>query len=371
MVDQNPVNICFIKTSHVYDLLHGRSAGGAERQILLLARELNDRGHHVSIVTEAHPGPPVEIHDGIRLINGPETDENAFGAVRKTVGYLSNVALVDADIFYIRGDWRVLSLVSAAKPFKDADVIFNISNDDHITGENSGLAETISDRVFSRALRSCEAVVAQTGQQQSILASNYGVRSTVIPNGYSVPPESEVLPADVREYFLWVGRLDPEQKKPDRFLDLAEELPGLNFRMIGPVDDTNPYHRSIQDRAREADNVNFRGFVPPDEIHDHYREAIALVNTSDFEGFPNTFLEAWRYGTPTISMFHPLNGHLERMECGFLSGGFEALVGDVNRIANDPELAATIVELTRTVMEERYAIENVTSSYEGLFTNFV
>ena len=56
---------------------------------------------------------------------------------------------------------------------------------------------------------------------------------------------------------------------------------------------------------RELANVTLAGYVPPNQIAAYYRAARVLLCTSVSEGFPNTFLEAWRCGTPVVTSTDP------------------------------------------------------------------
>jgi glycosyltransferase involved in cell wall biosynthesis len=85
------------------------------------------------------------------------------------------------------------------------------------------------------------------------------------------------------------------------FLELAARLPHRRFIMVGPA---GRGERALFERMRaEAaclPNVEFTGFLPLAQADRRFDEARLFVNTAEYEGVPNTFLQAWARGVPTV-----------------------------------------------------------------------
>jgi glycosyltransferase involved in cell wall biosynthesis len=71
--------------------------------------------------------------------------------------------------------------------------------------------------------------------------------------------------------------------------------------MIGGPGANRALYEAIAERAARLPNVQFKGFLPLHETERWFDRARVLVNTSDYEGMPNTFLQAWARGVPTVA----------------------------------------------------------------------
>ena len=95
-------------------------------------------------------------------------------------------------------------------------------------------------------------------------------------------------------------------KRPELLLELARRLPQRRFVMIGGAGSggllaPRGYFERIRDQAAALPNVEFKGFLPFEQADAWFDHARVFVNTSRFEGMPNTFLQAWARGVPTLA----------------------------------------------------------------------
>jgi len=349
--------------------------GGAQRQQYLLATRLKERGHTVSFVSFESDGDTRERIDGFDVWNTLPATNDIVDAPRALAKIFRTIRRIDADLFYVRGNPPLCILSSYCCSVLGESLVYVVANDSNVELSKLPLHHGMFDYsvpklAYLDAMGRADRVVAQTDYQRGILGDVFGIPSTVVPNGYTVPPEEEVLDPSERTHVLWVGTLDPEQKRPEQFLQLAERLPDVPFRMIGWSDD-EPYRNEISGRAASLPNMNFEGFVPPDQIDDHYRRAVAYVNTSAHEGFPNTFLEAWRFAVPVVSMRDVIDGLLTEADIGYQTGTVDAMAQTIDTLWNDRNEVAATGRNGREYLRENYAMDAVYETYAEVFGDVV
>ena len=356
--------VCFVcpRAYGYFDPEQGFTGGGAERQIYLLSTALADR-FDVHVVVGDYGQLRREHREGVTLHRAyPLQDRQSPLQPVKHLGILARaMGRADADAYVFRGNPRNAGFVWLVTRLLRRPWVYHVANDDHIESRPGTLPAPVG-KLFETALGRAAVVVAQTDRQQALLGRKYGLDATVVPNGY--PPASAPLPATDREYLLWVGRLHEREKRPHLYLDLAERLPELECRLVGPVDEGDPYEQRIAERARELDNVTMCGEVSPREIHEQYRRAIALVSTSRHEGFPNVFLEAWRQATPVASLAVDPGRFLgAEVPACHADGSMDRLAEVCTRLATDTAYASEVGTAVREHFEATYSMTAVTDRY--------
>lgn len=139
-------------------------------------------------------------------------------------------------------------------------------------------------------------------------------RVHVVYNGFKTYEDVDQLcaPEDVlskyglekQKYFLYVGTLQPRKNIPvliGAFAHIHEECPDLKLILAGRkgwlYDDI---FKTVQELHLE-NIVLFPGYVPDEEIVHMYRQSVAYILPSLYEGFGIPVAEAMHQGCPVIS----------------------------------------------------------------------
>ncbi|WP_331234204.1 glycosyltransferase family 4 protein [Natronorarus salvus] len=291
--------VCFISPSSYGYFTNNKkiAGGGAERQLYLLGNNLTD-DFNVSFVVGDYGQASVESHENISLYRAhrPDPEKNPVSKIFLLAKAMSKT---DADLYITRGNPQLAAITFLISRMVRSEWCFHVANDVDLTSRVNSLPLPVR-YLFSYGIKNAKFIVVQTKRQHRLLTENFNRTGYLIPNGYNIPSDYDGM--GTRNFYLWVGRLDAEQKRPHLYLEIAKELPEKKFVLIGSDDNDQKYSKLIKAKASKIPNLTYINGVAPDEIQSYYEGAIALVNTSSYEGFPNTFLEAWRVKTPVISL---------------------------------------------------------------------
>jgi glycosyltransferase involved in cell wall biosynthesis len=93
-----------------------------------------------------------------------------------------------------------------------------------------------------------------------------------------------------------------------------------------------------------------------------------LLNTSLFEGFPNAFLQAAKYGVPIVSLQVDPCGMLSSHGCGFFcNGSMEKMQDAVRRLLTDNRLYAEKSANCLRYVRESHDKDKIATQYEDAF----
>ncbi|MBI5353114.1 MAG: glycosyltransferase family 4 protein [Chloroflexi bacterium] len=207
--------------------------------------------------------------------------------------------------------------------------------------------------------------VVQTRKQARMLEQGYG-RSDSIVIGNPINLNANYPRADKPEGVLWVGKADERIKRPSLVLELARRLPNQSFVLIINKAIPETYSRCAAEAA-SLPNVTLIESVPFEEVEKYFASARMLVSTSVFEGFPNTFLQAAKYGVPIVATDVDPGEMLSRHGCGITCGGdFDLFVNSVCSLLNDDALYARMSSSILQYVREHHDKDAVITQYENV-----
>lgn len=342
-------SVCFVALN-AYPLLAGRDdipfAGGAELQQVLIARGLAQRGYRVSMVCLDVGQDDGARIDGIEVLRAYRSDSGLPGLRffwPRLFKMWRCLRRADADLYYQRAGGMATGIVAAFCLRHRKRFVFAAAGQPKLNA--ASFLHYRRDRyLYEYGVRHADRVVVQNAEQERHFRAAFGRGSVRIPNCCEVP---ETKSAGAARYVLWVSTIR-EVKRPDMFLELARALPDQRFRMVGGPSTDPRLFEAIKRKAVALDNVEFAGFVPPSKVGDQFDGASVLINTSESEGFPNAFLQAWARGVPSISF----------VDCGAVFEG-----KPIGTVVNSlEEMAAAIAKLA-AAENERVAEGNRAREY--------
>ena len=362
------IRLCVVSLS-AYPLLARQDieiVGGAELQSVLLAKELARRGFNISFVVLDHGQKSPEIIDGIKIIKSyPNTTPPGIHFTTLSLVWKA-LNEANADVYYgFRGIAGIIALYCLLKRKR---LVIGIPSDMEVQGERASKSN-IYNWLWRFDLKVASRVISQTKYQQEMLRKSFGRDSIIIKASHAI--ETNVIEKSAPPAVLWVSTIRPQWKQPELFLKLASAIPEARFQMIGGPSEDKKFYEGIKEQASKIPNLDFVGFVPHHEVGKYFGRASIFVNTSDVEGFPNTFLEAWSRYTPVVSLNIDPDEIICQQKLGFHSRSFDQMIDDVKLLLRDGKLRQDFGQNGRRYVEREHALKEIVTQYAKLFAELM
>jgi glycosyltransferase involved in cell wall biosynthesis len=237
-----------------------------------------------------------------------------------------------------------------------------------------GTSERIVDRWLAPATDAI--IVNSQAVRRFYEAAGFDPKKLVlIPNGVAISPVSIVdraallaelgLPADAR-VLGYVGRLWPQKRVHD-LIWATELIKNIKPNVFTVVVGDGPERDTLVDYTHKIaidDRVRFVG--PRDDVPRLMTIMEALVQPSEFEGMPNSIMEAMAAGLPVVASNIPGNDELVTDgESGFLVpvGDTKMLASRINRLLDEPDLSRRFGQAGQARVRDQFSVERMVASH--------
>jgi glycosyltransferase involved in cell wall biosynthesis len=151
-------------------------------------------------------------------------------------------------------------------------------------------------------------------------------------------------------------------KQPEIFIRLAKDISKLSYNcefiMIGSPSFDLQWQYSLEKQIGLLQKLIYIGEKTNDEVNQILAESHILVNTSRYEGLPNTFIQAWMRGVPVISLNSNPDGLLKGSKMGLKSGCYEQLRNDVSLLIENERLRNKLGKEAREFALKKFTMKN-------------
>jgi glycosyltransferase involved in cell wall biosynthesis len=130
----------------------------------------------------------------------------------------------------------------------------------------------------------------------------------------------------------------------------------------GAVPGHDEVHALLQAALAGVPQLTYHGAVPYHAVNDLFERSRVFVNTSDTEGFPNSYLQAWIRGVPVVAFFDP-DGTIAREGLGLVVRNMGEMATAVRQLLEDQARWMEASERCRRFMAAHYDEQSILSPY--------
>ena len=323
--------------------MHGK--GGAERQLLMLANALSERGNEVYLIALADCNILYDVSPNVQVIDLSDSKNVIPNLLKRYLRLHKTFKSIKPDIsihFWI----ATVFLTFFIKKKIRGKMVFAERTD---PGDQcySGWIGVLRKRIFPKL----DGFVFQTPYARDYFDEGIQKKSIVIGNSIKIKEECYSKPCTQREKkIVSVGRLaDTKNQKLliDAFGDFHKKFPDYKLEIYGE----GPLRQKLQEQINNLQIEDYAFLCGnTDEIFKELYTATMFVLTSEFEGMPNALIEAMALGVPCVSTDCRPGGArmlIDNGRSGFITGLFdrEELVDKMSYIVENPVRAAEMAEL--------------------------
>lgn len=362
--DRSRKRLCIILPTHWL-----KKMGGAQYQIKCLVDHWAPKKYFDIILLCRNPGKDKSDGNGYQLIPLKAIDRlSHYGSIFDTWHLYNALKQINPDIIYQKiGTAYAGAAALYAKQFNKFFTLHLASDNDLLTMQPSLKYKRwipyLDRKILHYGIQHADCVIAQTRFQQSLLQRNLNIDNSYLVPNFQPVPEASLISKKKEVKVLWVANLK-KLKQPELFIRLAQEFETIDrsvkFFMIGaPANWENQWQGKISKAIQKTKNLTYLGAQPLNKVNELFRESHILINTSLYEGFSNTFIQAWFNEVPVISLNCDPDGILEKHNLGlFCNGSYKRMLGGLKKLIDEKETRDRMGKDSRAYAVKNHSLDN-------------
>lgn len=342
------------------------SQGGAEYQSYLIAKSLNPKYYDIFFLSfNRYPKSVIEMDNFTIYSISTNRLLSKFGKPYFLYYFKIKQILSQEkpDIVYRRMESSILGILCLLKKKLKFKLIWACASTNGLTEfKLHGLKNILTnfDELFRiYGIKNADKILVQTNEQKQLLLKRFNRDSIIFPNLH--PTDNiESVKKGKNIKILWIANFK-HLKQPDYFIDLSEEFQNytnIEFVMIGRLG-KGKFWENLNDRMKRVKNIECKGELSLEDVQKTLAESHILINTSLYEGFSNTFIQAWMHKVPVISLNVDPDDMIKNNKIGFHSRTFRQLVKDTKTLIEDNNLRIEMGEIAYKFAIEKFSCKNI------------
>ena len=247
---------------------------------------------------------------------------------------------------------------------------------DEFQVKNYGFSISLQKKVRSFSIKKSDIVVTPSQHLKNfILNLGFKNKIEIINNGVFIPKENTNIFTNDQINITIVSRL-VSHKNIEKIIKAISDLnsPLINLNIIGDGPELNQLQK-ISLESNNKDNIIFHGKLNRDDINHIFLKSDIYIQASNYEGLPQSLLEAKSYGIPVlctpVGECKEILGNEDRGYILDLPVSINNIKSKISEIIGEKNIANKKGERGKDFINEKYNLTNSFNLYKNLFTRLL
>ena len=317
--------------------------GGIEKALLNLVNRIDLNKYNIELLLEEKKGIFLDQINNNIVVRELKVSNNKNVLLRKSYNYLSK--LIYKIFNYHKYDFSCCYATYSYSSSKIA-LISSLNNAFYVHNDYRTIYQDDNDfyKFFnSRGINNYKNIIFVSNENRKGFIEKYDYlkdKCLVFNNFIDTDEIIKLSKEKIKEtkpknnkLFMFIGRLDDKAKKVSRQINLINELDNTKLWIIGDGPDKDKYIKEVKD-LKLTDKILFLGRKK--NPYPYMRLADYIILTSDFEGFPVTYLEAITLNKNIITTFPTSDDVVDINKYGYvISKDHKTMVKEVKKIIKE------------------------------------